>query len=50
MEDEYEVNDYKETSYMIESSLISLSDLQGKEFAIVNENKDTEANWVILII
>jgi len=35
---------------MMESSSISLGDLQGEEFTVDNENKDVKGDWVLLII
>jgi len=34
----------------MESSSISISGLQGEEFAMDNENEDVKGDWVILII
>jgi len=42
VENEYEESDYKRSSHMIESSLISHGDLQGEEFIIDNENEDVK--------
>ena len=50
IKDEYEESDYEETGYMIESSSISLEDLQGEEFTVDNENGDVKGDWVVLII
>jgi len=35
---------------MMENSSISLSDLQGEEFIVDNENEDVKGDWVLLII
>ena len=35
---------------MIESSSISLGDLQAEEFIIDNENEDVKRDWIIPII
>jgi len=35
---------------MMESSAISLSDLQGEEFTVDNENEDVKGDWVLPII
>jgi len=40
LEDEYEEIHCEEASYMMESSLISLGDLQGGEFVVDHENKE----------
>jgi len=50
LDNEYKESDYKETSYMMESSLISLDDLQGEEFAVDNENEEVKGDWVLPII
>jgi len=44
MADEYKESDYEETSHMIESSSISLDDLQGEEFILDNENEDVKGD------
>ena len=41
-EDKYEESNYKETSYMMKSSSISLGDLQDEEFIIDIENEDVK--------
>ena len=46
----YEESDYEETSHMIESSSISLGNLQGEEFVVDNENEEVKGNWVLPII
>ena len=38
LDDEYEENDYDETSHMAESNSISLGDLQEEEFFVNNEH------------
>ena len=44
-------DEYEESSHMMESSEISLSDLQGEEFTIDNEiENDVKSDWVIPII
>ena len=40
LEDRYKESDYKETSHMMESSLIILGNLQGEEFIVDNENEN----------
>jgi len=35
---------------MMESSAISLGDLQGEEFTVDNENEDVEGDWDLPII
>ena len=35
---------------MMESSSISLGDVQGEEFTVANENKDIKGDWVLLIV
>ena len=35
---------------MMESSTISLDDLQGEEFIVNNENEDVKGDWVLPII
>jgi len=47
LDNEYKESDYKETSHMIESSSISLSDLQGEEFVVDNDNKDVKGDKCI---
>ena len=42
LEDEYEESNYEETSYMMESSSLSLGDLQGEESIVDNKNKDVK--------
>ena len=50
LEDEHEKRDNEETSHMMESSWISLGDLQGEEFIVDNENEDVKVDQVFLII
>ena len=50
LQDEYEESDYEETSHMMESSSISLDELQGEEFIIDNESEDVKVDWVFPII
>jgi len=50
MEDKYEESDYEGMSNMMESSSISLGDLQGEEFTVDNKNEDIKEDWVHLII
>ena len=42
--DEKEETDYDDTSHMMESSSISVSDLQGEEFTVDNENDDVKGD------
>ena len=49
-EEEYEEIEYEESSHMMESSAISLGELQGEEFTVDNENEDVKEDWVLLII
>jgi len=35
---------------MMESSSISLGDLQGEQFTVDNENEDVRGDWVLPII
>ena len=44
MEDEYEENDYEETSHMMKSDSISHSDPQGEEFMVDNENENVKGD------
>jgi len=43
-EQEYEETEYEESSHMMESSAISLGDLQGEEFTVDNENEDVKGD------
>jgi len=49
-DDEYEENDYEETSHMMESSAVSLGDLQGEEFVVDNNHEEVKGDWVLPII
>ena len=49
LEDEYEESNYEETTHMMESSSISLGNLQGEEFVLDNENKEINEDWVLPI-
>ena len=44
LEDEYEESDCKETSHMMETSLISLGNLQGEKFTIDIVNEDVKGS------
>ena len=44
LEDEYEESDYKETSHMMETSSISLGNLQGEKFTIDIVNEDVKGS------
>jgi len=44
-----EETEYDETSHMMENSLINLSDLQGEEFTVDNENENINGDWVLPI-
>jgi len=35
---------------MMESSVISLGELQGEEFIVDNENEDIKGDWILPII
>ena len=50
LDDEYEGTNYEEISHMMKSSSTSLSDLQGEEFIIDNENEDVKGDCVVSII
>jgi len=39
LDNEYEENDYQETSHMMENNSSSLGDLQGEEFVVGNDNE-----------
>ena len=41
---------YEETSHMMESSSVSLGDLQGEEFVIDNDHEEVKGDWVLPII
>ena len=45
----YEETQYEESSHMMESSAISLGDLQGEEFIVDNENVHVKGDWVLPI-
>ena len=38
-------NEYEETSSMMESSSVSLDDLQGEEFAVDNDHEEVKGDW-----
>ena len=50
MDNEYEESDYEETSHMMESSSVSLGDLQGERFIVDNDHEEVKEDWVIPII
>ena len=50
LHNEYEKSDYEETSDMMKSSSISLSDLQEEEFMVENENEEAKGDWILPII
>ena len=50
IDSEYEESDYEETSHMMESSSISLGDLQGEEFVVDNDHEEVKGDWVLPII
>ena len=50
LENEYEESDYEETSHMIESSSVSVGDLQGEEFVVENDHEEVEGDWVLFMI
>jgi len=50
LDNEHEESDYEKTSHMIESSSISLGDLQREEFVADNENEEVKGDWVLPII
>jgi len=50
IEYEYKESDYEKTSHVMESSSISLGDLQRKEFTEDNENEDIKGDWILLVI
>ena len=50
LDNEYEESDYEETSHMMESSSISLGDLQGEEFVVDNDHEEVKGDWVLPII
>ena len=43
-------NEYEETSHMMESSSVSLGDLQGEEFVKDNDHEEVKGDWVLSII
>ena len=49
-DNEYEESDYEETSYMMESSSVSLGDPQGEEFVVDNDHEEVKGDWVLPII
>jgi len=49
LDNEYKESDYEETSYMMESSSVSLGDLQGEEFIIDNGHEKVKGDWVLPI-
>ena len=49
-DNEYEESDYEETSHMMESSSVSLGDLQGDEFVVDNDHEEVKGDWVLSII
>ena len=49
-DNEYEESDYEETSHMMESSSVSLGDLQGEEFAVDNDHEEVKEDWLLPII
>ena len=50
LDNEYKESDHEETSHMMESSAVTLGDLQGEEFIVDNENEDVKGDWVLPII
>jgi len=44
MEDKHEESDYEKISHMIQSSSISLDDLQWKDFIVDNENEEVKGD------
>ena len=46
-DNEYEESNYEETSHMIESSSVSLGDLQGEEFVVDNDHEEVKGDWVL---
>ena len=50
LEDEYEESDQEETSHIMESSSISLGDLQGEELVVDNDIEEVKGDWVLPII
>ena len=40
----------KKTSHMMESSSVSLGDLQGEEFVVDNAHEEIKRDWVLPII
>ena len=45
-----EESDYEETNHMMETSSVSLGDLQGEEFIIDNDHEEVKGDWVLSII
>ena len=50
LDNEYEASNYEETSHMMESSSVSLGDLQREEFIVDNDNEEVKGDWVLSII
>jgi len=50
LDNEYEASHYEETSHMMDSSSISLDDLQGEEFVVNNYHEEVKGNWILSII
>ena len=44
MDNEYEESDHEETNDMMESSKISLGDLQEEEFVVDNDNEEVKGD------
>jgi len=50
LDNKYEESDYEETSLIMETSSISLGDLQGEEFVVDNDHEEVKGDWVPPII
>ena len=50
LDNEYEESDYEETRHMMESSSISVTDLQGEEFVVDNDNEEVKRYLILPII
>ena len=50
LKDEYEESDYEGTNHIMESSSISLGDLQEEEFVVDNKNEKVKRDWILPMI
>ena len=50
LDNEYEESNYEEISHMMESSSITLGELQGEEFVVDNDNKEVKGDCVLTIV